>query len=125
MFQQAHIHLLWCFMSRHKQIYIFGAPAHVTITCVHTRARRASFLVFRVITVALYVLVIGAWCFSHIKSVSFFGAWCNWCMQLEQVQQWGSVSGNESETERKLRCLRIWGRTPPPAKHDKEESGEV
>ena len=37
--------------------------------------------------------------FSKYMCIFFSG----WCM--------GSVSGKESETVRKLRCLRIWGRT--------------
>ena len=41
-----------------------------------------------------------------------------WCMVFQQIHVYlfsgwcmGSVSGKESETVRKLRCLRIWGRT--------------
>ena len=39
----------------------------------------------------------------------------------------GAVSGNESETVRKLRCLRIWGHCGAAAcaKHDKEQERKV
>ena len=74
----------------------FGASCFSTCTCIYLWCACS---------------LSGAWCFSHItcvpclvhgvsadvsrcKHAYFFGGWC---MQREQVQQSGSVSGNENE----------------------------